>query len=474
MVDRQLPRRTHSISRRGCLVVSRRADTALGPVAEHDLLLDIPAPRRSGIRERFAVVALGYCMIAPTSNSGFLIPLLALAALVGLGSYLVLFLNHRAVVARSTLVAFGIFVLGALVSVHGWSAANPGAFDVGVAIAGGPLTWMAFSLIPCPRVSRWMPTLLVVSSMIVSVLILATAFRLNIPGADLIDASRGRSARDGLSRVRLTSAWSLIALLPMLVALELRGSAVLSNRESMLVRLALALTTVATVVGGRQINLLLLIASPLITGFVFAALHRNNAKRRRRFVSRLAVSRVLGVSTVAAVLVTRSSFGLYVNRFLAALGMAEDVTGSSLEGNYAIRIDQTRRLVEFGLERPFTGWGAGQVVPGLVRSLEFPWRFESQYGLAFVEGGILGIAIYLFLAVQGWRAIRAVSARVSERDSVLLGVLSVGSLMALVAHGTNPYLRAVGLQWAGFLPLMLASWLTMASSSKTPGTRRTE
>lgn len=119
-------------------------------------------------------------------------------------------------------------------------------------------------------------------------------------------------------------------------------------------------------------------------------------------------------------------------------------------GGGAARDHQNLALID-GIIRT-NGLGAGHGVGvGVVRSLNFPWRYES-IGLATVfRTGVFGLLAYMvpFILAYAVAAKKVARGSFSALDRFYAGGLTA----ALFAAATNPYIEAFSFQWIYVLPV---------------------
>lgn len=134
-----------------------------------------------------------------------------------------------------------------------------------------------------------------------------------------------------------------------------------------------------------------------------------------------------------------------------------DVT-KSREFDFAgtvVRIRQAKVLISEISEAPFFGKGLGYVIKRLIRSEQFPWRYELSYFGICLNVGIIGFLIYL--AWYLFYLIRNFKSKLSEHNDLLS--FSVSSIFFLTCSLTNPYILSIKFFWIFFIPLLVNNLL---------------
>lgn len=118
---------------------------------------------------------------------------------------------------------------------------------------------------------------------------------------------------------------------------------------------------------------------------------------------------------------------------------------------FGIRQEQVRHVLAEADRNPVLGKGFGSKLPGHVRDVQHPWRFELTYVALLFQAGALGICLYALVALQ--LLLLAKDAWNVDRDAIMPFV--VGMAGGLAAAATNPYLNYGSGQWLLFLPVIL-------------------
>lgn len=126
------------------------------------------------------------------------------------------------------------------------------------------------------------------------------------------------------------------------------------------------------------------------------------------------------------------------------------------------RVSQVRFLFKDFMMSPFFGQGMGFSDSNFVGDSVKPWRYEMQYSLYLACFGVAGVLLLLLLAYSllkmFFRNFR--SSRIREFDSF---PILVGSVFAIIANATNPYLHTLSRYWMVFIFV----WMTLLID-KTP------
>lgn len=408
------------------------------------------------------VAAVLYLVLAPGANYNVLIPTLATIGFIGI----VRFWTRGAVIRYWTPPFFYLIVWGIWVLVVGLAAGNDarGIFDTAVPLVLGPVFWLLVSYGANRRTMRWIAPAIALGVIGVSLVVVATLFGIRIPVLSGLNAnlSGNRFGGSGVTKVRLTSASSLLAGMPFLMALAVMERGSLRPTTRRFVFSALPIGFLGLIMAGRQAGLvtvgLTLLLIPLLPRLFDPASRQRRSDGSRRSSMRLSGTQIVVVllgTVFAAFAATRLGINpaRLVTRFLASIGLADDDT---LVTAFDARSSQITVLWRDFLESPLVGHGAGATTPDSVRNVEYPWRFEMQYHLLLFEGGIVAALLFLAALRSGVRIVRRAIATAGFEHGPLLIASSVGAFAMLVANATNPYLRQVGLQVWIFLPLMLA------------------
>lgn len=402
-----------------------------------------------------------FLIVAPAGNNLILIPLLVISASAGILRSVANDMPVRPV-QRTVL---GIAAVGATIVAYGLIAGNPGPIDVGIPLVAGPLGWFGISALPGIAGVRALPAVIAVGSIAVGVVIVATLYGITVPVLSGLNASRRGVFGEGVTRVNLTSATSLIATLPILISLAVAADH-LTPFSRRLVWASLPVGLLGAFLAGRQSIILALLLTPLVLVLVSRLGGLRLARRKidaiaRRAKRLIAVAVVLGVVSVAA-----RSAGLDISRLparlLASIGFGDAAEAGVAESSTITRQTQHRLMWQAFLERPIIGRGAGAVNDELSALLNrnsgagFPWRIELQYHLLLFEAGLAGLFAYGWVARRGIERITSVFAEISRIDQVILRAAVVGALVMAIVTTVNPYVRAVGQQWTLFLPVAVA------------------
>ncbi|MFA6512130.1 MAG: O-antigen ligase family protein [Patescibacteria group bacterium] len=158
--------------------------------------------------------------------------------------------------------------------------------------------------------------------------------------------------------------------------------------------------------------------------------------------ARVRAASAVGITGLVGVLVLVFLFPnvgqIFVDRFMSLLRPTQELAAST-------RLSLLEPIWERIQERPFFGWGFGTTVsflapvPGteIVETIKV-YLFEWSYLDLMVKTGIVGLCIFLFFLVAGFReALRAFRMQHNAETITLLA----GILFLAVTHFTTPYLN---------------------------------
>lgn len=131
--------------------------------------------------------------------------------------------------------------------------------------------------------------------------------------------------------------------------------------------------------------------------------------------------------------------------------MASDVIDKILSGGGDERSSQSWGLLMGALST--FGLGAGHGVGiSIIRSEEFPWRYETVWIATIFRTGFIGAFIYalpFFLYIKKFIYLRRKGA-LTQFDLFLFS----GFMAAFIAANTNPYIEAFSFQWMFVIPMV--------------------
>lgn len=210
----------------------------------------------------------------------------------------------------------------------------------------------------------------------------------------------------------------------------------------------LAALAAAALTSGRS-ALILAMPVGLLIGIVIrrmqAGPERRNAGTSRYLIIFLVV---LSLLALLALLFTDLNIG----------AIAQSTYDKILSGGGEARTDQSAALKD-GISDTL-GLGAGHGIGvSVVRSYDYPWRYENVPLASIYRVGVLGAAVYvaawaitLLIAVQ-----RLLARRWQTEDTFVLAGLAA----MILAAPTNPYLESFIFQWAYTFPLIYFSHRAM-------------
>ena len=205
---------------------------------------------------------------------------------------------------------------------------------------------------------------------------------------------------------------------------------------------ALGLAAGLMLVSGRR-ALFISLALSIIVGAVALFAGRTQRKIRRRLY---VVGLVAIVGGVALSVLSRFSIAQ-----MAGSLISEEMSGDSVRGR------TTSALIASWLQAPVFGHGLGAELRDFVRLDDGNlWAFEVQYHLVLNALGLVGLlvlgagtALLLVLSVRAYKT--------DPETYPFLASLVVGTVAALIANATNPYLHTPGHYWMLFLLVMGAN-----------------
>lgn len=394
------------------------------------------------------IVCLGiaYVLLRPVAFGEVLYPTLALLGLSGLGA--LLFARQRA----STEI---VGVLGMVLAIGLWGTAiganNPGVWQHAAVWIVAPLVYGFWVLGADEGLLRPLFAAIAWATISLSAVILVYAATQLGVIADVVptwltDAmGAGFGIEEGSTAIRLYGLSTLVAAAPMWVTACLVGDhPVLPARATRI--LAAVLASVASLLGGRNAIVLVLLVVPVLVVLIRAFIRRDRNMR----LSPVAFFGIVSGVLAAPLVVTWTAENAAVQRtwnnivsFFAGTGQSE-------------RVEQVAQLLEGWLQSPFFGHGLGATIPGYWRSDDRPWNFEMQYHMLLFQFGVLGCTLILAMVAFAIRAVvRAAEARPDLTPVMVVAITP--AIAMLIANATNPYLQAPGHMWAIFLPLLVAN-----------------
>ncbi len=411
-----------------------------------------------------ALAALGYVVWRPVSNGDILYPCLALLALAGL---LDLTMAPQRWAPRTVFGCWLFACVAVAWLAYGSLRGNPGVLHQTSTWLLGPIAWSLWAFaIRRETVRRILTTLFLASAGLSLVIVWYTAHaaglapigppELLLAGQNAsIDLSDGTALRFyGLSSLAMTA--------PMAATGAILGPDDWLPPRWLMVAAAF-LGAAAAFVGGRRAIAVVALLLPLA---VLIGRRTLSTSRSRRG------SVIAVVSTLVLV-----GWALSLDRFQQVRNSIADAVVTFLGlpggGSDVIRREQAGQLIAGFQEHPLLGSGLGAVLPwGYLRSDERPWQFELQY---FTDLFALGLVGCLLLAVAAWALASSLprAGRAAPEARSTLTTVAVTALSILIVNGSNPYLQAVGHQWA--VPLALgvaAAFGTVASAGDASATAR--
>jgi hypothetical protein len=201
---------------------------------------------------------------------------------------------------------------------------------------------------------------------------------------------------------------------------------------------------IAAITSGRS-ALMIAIPIGLAVGSLFGLKFSEAAPYKSR-IKRILTSPVFYLFVAAgACLLAAVLLGLDLQK------MASDVVDKILSGGGDERSSQTWGLLLGTLST--LGLGAGHGVGiSLIRSEEFPWRYETVWMATIFRAGLIGAFIYalpFFLYIKKFFYLRRKGV-LTQFDLFLFS----GFVASFIAANTNPYIEAFSFQWMFVFPMV--------------------
>ena len=406
----------------------------------------------------------GFAMmfVHPVSRNWLIFPIYIISAMVGLARHVMR--RHQPIAPLSLLF---VIATGCILTLLALLRGTPGGVQVALPIVFGPAVYYAISLGMDRRITNRLPTVIAASTALVSITIIVVGLAGPQSWMFWTDPFVGSSESGGSFHVRMGAIGSLAGLIPFMGFYLASWHGERGRRYTMyLVVYGLAIG--AAVVSGRTAILLVAVSTLITAPLAGVAWFRRSSdaeairRRRRRSVLPAAympiVLVVLGITLFVSF--TDVSVTDTIERTLAKFGVAdhtveqEAFVESSL-GSADIRNRQGDLLLDGFFGSPLLGDGTGSIAADIVRDERRPWAYELQFHLLLFRSGLFGAGLYLTAIAIGIGEIRKRWKHVDDHTRhVTIGAMGA-ALGMLMANATNPYLQAVGQQWALFLPVMV-------------------
>lgn len=414
-----------------------------------------------------AVLSFAFILFLPVSQGTVLIVVLAVCA----GLALLTALATRRVLTAPVL---GAMLLTMMLGVYGLvvGAANPGFWNAAMIFIGTPALFFLYISVLGGKVIKDLVYTCAVLTAVLGALILAYVGTQNgiLPPSifppwflDVVGAGYGQ--KGDATAVRFYGLSTLAAAAPMWVAsLFVGGDGYL---PAMKLRLAAAALGVGgAMVGGRRAIVLGLLLVPVLLWVLWRVIKRKAHVGPRKYPPALVLGVMAGVAIIAPFVPTIASLPAITN-VVGSIGYYFSGNAQAVSDDEAIRADQMDGLINYWTESPIFGHGLGSTVPGLIRSDEQPWQFETQYPALLMQVGAVGAVILAALILTIiYATIKAVASRPSMRPTLI--VTLTGGISMLIANATNPYLQAPAHHWTIFLPLAVINYMIREPGPKEP------
>ena len=149
-------------------------------------------------------------------------------------------------------------------------------------------------------------------------------------------------------------------------------------------------------------------------------------------------------------------FSEYTSQLFDKISLGFDFSSVNAKSAYQ-RYLQFYQLLNGWSKQPFFGTGFGGVLQsGFIRNKEYPWAFELSYLALLFHTGIIGIISYLILFIYSFKKILKIINQ-NFQNSALYRSVYIGTLSALIATATNPYLFSFDNLWMLFAPLSIVN-----------------
>lgn len=221
--------------------------------------------------------------------------------------------------------------------------------------------------------------------------------------------------------------------------------------KSPLNKFAIAVVLVAAAILSGRTALMLSIGFGGLVFLVSMAHHRGSRINPRQIVGLVA----LLLMTALVITAAAERFGFDLARIF--VGVVQKVFSGGGEERGA----QFIALLDGIRETWFLGAGHGVGV-SLIRSEEFPWRYELLWLATVYRVGIVGAIIY-FIPV-GIIFARYAAMLASQRNSQASDFMFGGFFAAFLGAATNPYYESFEFQWMLFLPFV---YFTLYASQRS-------
>lgn len=211
--------------------------------------------------------------------------------------------------------------------------------------------------------------------------------------------------------------------------------------KSPLSKFAIAVVLVAAALLSGRTALMLSIGFGAMVFLVSMAHYRGTKIRLRQVVGLV----VLGVLTVLVIATAAQRFGFDLTRIVVS------VVEKVFSGGGEERGAQFFALLKGILDTWGLGAGHGIGV-SLIRSEEFPWRYELLWLATVYRVGVIGALIYFLpVAIIFSRYLAMLATR---RNSPASDFMFGGFFAAFLGAATNPYYESFEFQWMLFLPFV--------------------
>lgn len=448
--------------RRGLAGVPRASAVGVERRSARGPLFSSPEGRLTG-GQLWILFAFLVMMVHPVSRNWFIFPVFLSAAAVGGFRWI-----RRRRVSFSPITLLFVTGVGLLTTLLGVVRGAPGGVFVALPVVLGPMIYYGIALGMDRRIVGKLPGLVAFATALSAVSVLVVAMAGQQSWMFWADPGVGSEELDGAYSVRLGAIGSMTGLIPFMAFYLASWQGARGRRYSLYAAIYVVAVAGALFSGRTAVILvaaLSMVVAPLCRAIWWRSskadrLAQRAARGRSAIPGAYWVGALALIGVTIAALTTPISLSDTINRTFEKFGVedeTEERTAFSVTNaqSSALRQQQGEQLLEGFWESPLVGSGSGAVTGGLIRDERRPWAYELQYHLLLFRNGLLGAGLYVAAVVIGALEIRRRWPYVdwTTRHACIGGM---GAAMGiLVANATNPYLQAVGQQWALFLPVMV-------------------
>ncbi|SCX77342.1 O-antigen ligase family protein [Alkaliphilus peptidifermentans] len=337
---------------------------------------------------------------------------------------------------------------------------NPGALRVVSVYVLWPIVYLLFIIASSnEEIIRRLLKVLIFSSVIIGIHSLSYILYSYgwLPSALYIELDLRQSIGfySGMMAYSMNNTATLIFLVPFLICIIMTWPKEVKQKfNKLFIVTGLLLGILLTLLSGRRILQLLVVATPIL--IVFYQKFLSNLHRKRSKKSSQRAFLLLFLCVVLIYLLLNWTYGINITTIIEDI---KDAFRFSTDASASLRSGQFRALLNGWSESPLIGSGHGASAPQFIRSTEQPWAYELSYVAYLYHTGLVGFSIFSGQII--WIIIMSI--KIIKSNSILkfhiLPVI-VGSTAFLLANATNPYLAKYDFMWVIFLPIcIINTWL---------------